>query len=113
VVNFDFPLNPVDYLHRTGRTARAGARGRITSLVTRRDQVHLRCQAAVLTSCVVGNQQSSIIPLVACWSMLWMCVLELQGAAGQSRENCCCLEICVGLVQSLVPRLLPRFWHRG
>ena len=27
VVNFDFPLNPIDYLHRTGRTARAGATG--------------------------------------------------------------------------------------
>ena len=39
VVNFDFPLNPVDYLHRTGRTARAGAQGRITSLIARRDQV--------------------------------------------------------------------------
>lgn len=33
VINFDFPLNPIDYLHRTGRTARAGASGRITSLV--------------------------------------------------------------------------------
>jgi superfamily II DNA/RNA helicase len=39
VVNFDFPFNPVDYLHRTGRTARAGASGRITSLVTKRDRV--------------------------------------------------------------------------
>ncbi|KAK9825700.1 hypothetical protein WJX81_007783 [Elliptochloris bilobata] len=39
VVNFDFPLNPVDYLHRTGRTARAGAGGRITSLIARRDAV--------------------------------------------------------------------------
>jgi superfamily II DNA/RNA helicase len=39
VVNFDFPLNAVDYLHRTGRTARAGASGSITSLVARRDQV--------------------------------------------------------------------------
>lgn len=39
VVNFDFPMNAVDYLHRTGRTARAGAPGSISSLVARRDQV--------------------------------------------------------------------------
>lgn len=39
VLNFDFPLNPVDYLHRTGRTARAGAKGRITSLVAKADRV--------------------------------------------------------------------------
>jgi superfamily II DNA/RNA helicase len=39
VVMFDFPLNPVDYLHRTGRTARAGTSGRITSLITKRDRV--------------------------------------------------------------------------
>ncbi len=39
VVNFDFPLNPMDYIHRTGRTARAGASGRITSIVAKRDAV--------------------------------------------------------------------------
>ncbi|KAK9809038.1 hypothetical protein WJX72_008266 [[Myrmecia] bisecta] len=39
VINFDFPLNPIDYIHRTGRTARAGAAGRITSIVSKRDQV--------------------------------------------------------------------------
>lgn len=39
VVNFDFPLNPVDYIHRAGRTARAGARGKVTSLVAKRDRV--------------------------------------------------------------------------
>ncbi|CAG9466810.1 unnamed protein product [Pedinophyceae sp. YPF-701] len=39
VVNFDFPLTPVDYLHRTGRTARAGSRGRVTSLVAKPDRV--------------------------------------------------------------------------
>lgn len=38
VVNFDFPLNAVDYLHRTGRTARAGASGKITSIVAKRDR---------------------------------------------------------------------------
>ena len=26
VVNFDFPLNPVDYIHRTGRDRQGGAR---------------------------------------------------------------------------------------
>ncbi|CAI5484727.1 unnamed protein product [Closterium sp. Yama58-4] len=38
VINFDFPLTPVDYLHRAGRTARMGAKGRVTTLVSKRDQ---------------------------------------------------------------------------
>jgi superfamily II DNA/RNA helicase len=33
VVNFDMPKTPVDYLHRAGRTARAGASGAVTSLM--------------------------------------------------------------------------------
>lgn len=39
VVMFDFPRNPVDYLHRSGRTARAGAKGRVTALVAKADRV--------------------------------------------------------------------------
>lgn len=51
VVMFDFPLNPIDYLHRAGRTARgmsssskngAGAKrgeGKVTALVTKRDRI--------------------------------------------------------------------------
>ncbi|KAE9457457.1 hypothetical protein C3L33_10639, partial [Rhododendron williamsianum] len=37
VVMFDFPSNSIDYLHRTGRTARMGAKGKVTSLVTKKD----------------------------------------------------------------------------
>lgn len=37
VVLFDFPTSAVDYIHRAGRTARAGATGRVTSFVTKRD----------------------------------------------------------------------------
>lgn len=33
VINFDLPENPEDYLHRIGRTARAGAKGDAISLV--------------------------------------------------------------------------------
>ena len=35
VINFDFPLNPVDYIHRIGRTGRGGGTGRVTNLVTK------------------------------------------------------------------------------
>ncbi|KAL7472960.1 hypothetical protein ACHAXS_013339, partial [Conticribra weissflogii] len=52
VVMFDFPLNPIDYLHRAGRTARGlvstspngdtgrkPGEGKVTALVTKRDRV--------------------------------------------------------------------------
>lgn len=53
VVNFDFPLNPVDYIHRAGRTARAGNRGNITSLVTKGDRWVVQW-CSVARSCVTG-----------------------------------------------------------
>jgi len=39
VVMFDFPLNAMDYLHRSGRTARGTGKGRVTALVAKRDKV--------------------------------------------------------------------------
>ncbi len=61
VVMFDFPLNPIDYLHRAGRTARGlgsssskntsgmkRGEGKVTALVAKRDQVLARAiEAAV------------------------------------------------------------------
>lgn len=37
VINFDFPVNPEDYVHRVGRTARAEAEGLAISFVPRGD----------------------------------------------------------------------------
>jgi superfamily II DNA/RNA helicase len=37
VINFDFPLNSIDYIHRSGRTGRAGSKGKVSSLVTKRE----------------------------------------------------------------------------
>lgn len=37
VIMFDFPTTSIDYLHRTGRTARMGAKGKVTSLVAKKD----------------------------------------------------------------------------
>ncbi|KAL0560490.1 hypothetical protein IC582_000895 [Cucumis melo] len=39
VIMFDFPSNSIDYLHRTGRTARMGAKGKVTSLVGKKDDI--------------------------------------------------------------------------
>lgn len=48
VIMFDFPLNSIDYLHRTGRTARMGAKGKVTSLVAKKDQMlALRIEEAI------------------------------------------------------------------
>ncbi|KAI7092296.1 hypothetical protein KC352_g40391, partial [Hortaea werneckii] len=37
VINYDLPRNPDDYIHRVGRTARAGRHGTAISLVGQRD----------------------------------------------------------------------------
>ena len=37
VVNYDFPVNPEDYVHRIGRTGRAEAQGEAVSFVPRQD----------------------------------------------------------------------------
>ncbi len=37
VINFDLPMIPEDYIHRIGRTGRAGASGEALSLVSRED----------------------------------------------------------------------------
>ncbi len=42
VVNYDLPRSPVDYLHRVGRTARAGATGLAVNLITVENAAHFR-----------------------------------------------------------------------
>jgi ATP-dependent RNA helicase RhlE len=40
VINYDLPRSPKDYLHRIGRTGRAGASGQAISLITPEDEHH-------------------------------------------------------------------------
>lgn len=39
VINFDFPKTPIDYLHRSGRTARAGQPGQVTSILFKSERI--------------------------------------------------------------------------
>ncbi|KAL8872581.1 MAG: hypothetical protein Q9174_001816 [Haloplaca sp. 1 TL-2023] len=50
VINYDVPRNPDDYIHRVGRTARAGKKGEAVTLVGQRDvQLFLAIEARVGT----------------------------------------------------------------
>ncbi len=42
VVNYELPRSPLDYVHRVGRTGRAGARGLAVSLVSPEEEAQLR-----------------------------------------------------------------------
>jgi ATP-dependent RNA helicase RhlE len=42
VVNYHLPRSPVDYLHRVGRTARAGAAGLAVNIITIENDAHFR-----------------------------------------------------------------------
>jgi ATP-dependent RNA helicase DDX47/RRP3 len=45
VINYDIPLYPKDYIHRVGRTARAGKAGRAINLVTQYDvEAYQKCE---------------------------------------------------------------------
>lgn len=55
VVNYDLPMEPEDYVHRIGRTGRAGATGRSTSFVTPRDRSMLRQIEKLLGYAITGS----------------------------------------------------------
>ena len=57
VINFDLPYNAEDYVHRIGRTGRAGSQGRALSIVTPHDD---RLLAAI---CKLTKQTFTAIPL--------------------------------------------------
>jgi len=42
VINYDLPRSPKDYVHRIGRTGRAGASGQAISLITPEDEHHFK-----------------------------------------------------------------------
>lgn len=51
VINFDFPLNIVDYQHRIGRTGRMGRHGNVINFIVKRDRV----LAAEIQNSIHGN----------------------------------------------------------
>ena len=65
VVNYDLPLVAEDYIHRVGRTGRAGAPGRAVSLVSPAERPLLhgvqRLLSATLEQVVLDNVQPAVL----------------------------------------------------
>ena len=64
VINFDFPPQPEDYVHRIGRTGRAKAVGDAISFVTPDDAANLRALERFITRGIPRIEPAGFIPSV-------------------------------------------------
>ena len=62
VVNFELPWNPQDYIHRIGRTGRAGARGEAISLVCIDEVDLLRGVQRMLKHAIPWTVEEGFVP---------------------------------------------------
>jgi ATP-dependent RNA helicase RhlE len=56
VINYDLPMEPEDYVHRIGRTGRAGSTGRATAFITPGDRNILRQIERILGKPIPGTE---------------------------------------------------------
>lgn len=57
VINYDFPMEAEDYVHRIGRTGRADSRGISTSLITPRDMINVRKVEKLIGKSIVKHPE--------------------------------------------------------
>lgn len=66
VVNFDLPNVPEDYVHRIGRTGRAGARGQAVSLVSADEIKQLRDIERLIGKPIPVRRLRTLSPITSC-----------------------------------------------
>ena len=57
VINYDVPAAPEDYVHRVGRTGRAGNQGKAITIVTPVDELSMRAIERL-----IGQQVKRVVP---------------------------------------------------
>lgn len=85
VINYDLPDVPEDYIHRIGRTARAGASGQAASFLTPEDGQQWRQIVQLLKRS--GSQVPEIVPSGAVESDEFQLQQKKRGFHGQTRSS--------------------------
>jgi superfamily II DNA/RNA helicase len=62
VINYDLPTTPEDYVHRIGRTGRAGAKGTAYSFVVKRDERYLKDIEKLVNKAFVREELEGFVP---------------------------------------------------
>ena len=62
VINYDLPTTPEDYVHRIGRTGRAGAKGTAYSFVVKRDERYLKDIEKLVDKAFVREELEGFVP---------------------------------------------------
>ena len=62
VINYDLPTTPEDYVHRIGRTGRAGAKGTAYSFVVKRDERALKDIEKLINKAFVQEELEGFVP---------------------------------------------------
>ncbi|MCR2745803.1 DEAD/DEAH box helicase [Limnobacter parvus] len=62
VINYDLPTTPEDYVHRIGRTGRAGAKGTAYSFVVKRDERALKDIEKLVNKAFVREELEGFVP---------------------------------------------------
>ncbi|BET27165.1 superfamily II DNA/RNA helicase [Limnobacter thiooxidans] len=62
VINYDLPTTPEDYVHRIGRTGRAGAKGTAYSFVVKRDERALKDIEKLIGKAFVREELEGFVP---------------------------------------------------
>jgi ATP-dependent RNA helicase RhlE len=70
VINYDLPKLPEDFIHRVGRSGRAGARGRASSLVSGADSIELRSIERALKLRIERKRVTGGVPVSTCRNSL-------------------------------------------
>jgi len=68
VINFDLPRSPTDYIHRVGRTARAGKSGTAISFISHEEKAHFkliekRCEVQINRESIEGFELRGEAPI--------------------------------------------------